>query len=460
MGSRVAVRTLLIGLATAAICEACNRTSQPSISGVVIVTLDTTRADRLSPYGFMDVATPALDRLARDGIVFERAMSVAPVTLPAHTSLFTGLFPPGHGVRDNSDEALDGKHVTLAERLRAAGFHTAAFVGSAVLASSRGLAQGFDTYDGPPQHGLANQRGQRRAAEVIADATAWLEKSSADRFFLWAHIYDPHRPYDPSGPFRSKHVDPHVGEILAADAALGQLMNTLEQRKLLGETIVIVAGDHGESLGEHGERDHGVFMYDSVMRVPLIMRVPGLVPGRSGVQVRLIDVMPTLLDLLNLPASKEADGVSLSGLLRGTQTMPELDAYGESRYPERLGWSPLFALTGGRYKLIDAPRPELYDLQRDPFEERNIHGDRPMVAAAMHARLDALRRRGSGQATLSTTGVTADQRERLAALGYASGGRSGTGSEPRPDPKDCIGLLNTFTDGASARAVQPLVPCR
>jgi arylsulfatase A-like enzyme len=423
---------------------------EPGPIGVVLITLDTTRADRLSPYGMMDVSMPHLERLAREGVVFDQASSVAPLTLPSHCSIFTGLFPPAHGVRDNADRALAPDHTTLAEILKARGFETAAFVGSAVLDPDRGLEQGFSQYRGVSRATLkgratsmveADSR-QRRADEVIADATRWLERIDGSRFFLWTHLNDPHRPYDPPEPFRSRYFDPYVGEIAFADSQIGRLLEALDRQGLLDRTIVIVAGDHGESLGEHGERDHGIFVYESVLRVPLIIRGPGLAPHRVGEAVRLVDVMPTVLEMLDLPGPA-VDGVSLVDVMSGRRRNLDLEVFAESIYPLRFGWSPLRALRGGRFKLIDAPRPELYDLERDPFEERNLFDERRPLAEAMMRRLEAL---DAGQRVARASEeivVPAALREGLAALGYVAAGpmRVSRNRKDLPDPKDCVGLI-------------------
>jgi choline-sulfatase len=386
--------------------------------GVVMITLDTTRADRLSAYGFMDASMPHLDRLAREGVVFDRAVTPAPLTLPAHASLFTGLYPHHHGVRDNADRPLAASFTTLAETLRSHGFHTSAFVGSVVLASDRGLSQGFEKYGDVPA-GIPDTPGarQRRADSVIDDAIEWLEECGRAPFFTWAHLYDPHLPYDPPEPFRSRYPDSYVGEIAYADAQLGRLIETLERRNLLDRTVVIVAGDHGESLGEHGERDHGRLLYEGVLRVPLIARVPGVAARRVPSIVRLIDVMPTLLDLLDLPAPA-ADGVSLTGSIEGRDDL-ELEALSESMYPVRFGLRPTRSIRDGRFKLIDSSPPELYDLERDPFERRNLYKNRPALARGLMERIRGAE--GSVRAVPSLSAPLAELRERLAALGYASG---------------------------------------
>ena len=413
----------------------------PAPMGLLIITLDTTRADRLSPYGFMNVTLPHLERLAREGVVFDQATSVAPLTLPAHTTLFTGLLPPHHGVRDNGDASLEDSATTLAEILAARGFRTAGFVGSVVLDPERGLKQGFEVYKGVGAAGRGTvETRQRRADVVMNDAIGWLDTVGESRFFLWTHLYDAHRPYDPPEPYRTTYGhNLYVGEIAFADAQIGRLLEALEQRQLLDRTIVMVTADHGESLGEHGERDHGIFVYEGVLRVPLVIRAPGLGAGRVNDVVRLTDLMPTALDLLGVPAPP-ADGTSLVDLMRGRRHDLNLEAYSESLYPERLGWSRLHALRSGRFKLIDAPRPELYDLEDDPFEERNIYDGRPTVAKPMAARLASM------AATLTAPGAsdqrieaTPELRAQLGALGYVSAAvTSKPADRPRPDPKDCM----------------------
>lgn len=408
--------------------------------GIVLITLDTTRADRLSPYGLMDAAMPALDRLAREGAVFDQAISVAPLTLPAHTSLLTGLLPPAHGVRDNVDDPLPERHVTLTEILRDRGFRTGAFVGSTVLDADRGLAQGFETYrnampiapGGPPAP-------QRRADAVIDDALTWLDGIGGSRFFLWTHLYDPHRPYEPPEPFRSRYDDPYIGEIAFADAQIGRLIDALDRRGVLDRTLIVVAGDHGESLGEHGERTHGIFVYENVLRVPLLIRAPWFTPVRTGTVVRLVDVMPTILDLFGIDAP-DVDGVSLRSLLDGRSTDLGLEAYAESRYPLRFGRSSLRSLRDGRFKVIDAPRPELYDLTLDPFETTNLYVTRRPLADAMIRRVRSIAAtdRPRHDASRSQTAVPEELKARMAALGYVGMAVPAQEAEDLPDPKDCI----------------------
>ena len=436
---------ILLAVAATAVAWRMSQVKPPI--GLVVITLDTTRADRLSPYGFKNISLPHLERLAREGVVFDDATTAVPLTLPAHTSLFTGLLPAGHDVRDNADPPLADSKVTLAQTLLAQGFRTGAFVGSVVLDPDRGLHRGFEVY-----HGVAaGPRGtplerQRRADAVIDDATTWLSTVGEAPFFLWAHLYDPHRPYDAPEPFASTYAhDPYLGEIAFADAQIGRLLAALESRHVLDRTVVVVAADHGESLGEHGERDHGVFVYESVVRVPLIIRTSSIRASRVGSAVRLIDVMPTVLDLLHVPAPA-TDGVSTVDLMTGRRTDLNLKIYSESLYPERLGWSGLRALREGRYKFIDAPRPELYDLAEDPFEEVNLYANRRALANSLRSGAASLAKSATGsEASAARSRVAPQLQARLEALGYVARGVTGDSKaeRARPDPKDCLPPLSS-----------------
>ena len=418
---RVAIVIWLLAIAAAGWRLAWRTTDADQLAGVVIVTLDTTRADRLSTYGFMGVEMPHLERLAAEGVQFETALAVAPLTLPSHASIFTGLFPPRHGVRDNADRPLASSHLTLAEVLRGRGFRTGAFVGSVVLQADRGLAQGFDTYgDVPVVAGPPLASRQRPGAQVMDQALAWLESNAAAPFLLWAHLYDPHAPYDPPAPYRDAHLDPYVGELAYVDAQLGRLLAALDRLHLTDRTLLVVVGDHGEGLGDHGEPTHGQTLYDSVLRIPLIIRAPAVAPRRVDAVVRQVDLMPTLLDLVGLP-SVATDGVSLRGALGGAPL--QLEAYAESLYTTRLGLAPRHALRDGRFKLIDGPSTELYDLERDPFEQHNIAPERRRVSELMRARLTELSG-PTGLAAFERAPISRELRERLMALGYFTDGAS------------------------------------
>jgi arylsulfatase A-like enzyme len=451
---RLCAVALVGGLAA---CTA--RGPMPRPSNVLIVTLDTTRADRLPAYGDQSASMPALDRLAREGVVFDNATTVAPLTLTAHTSLFTGLYPTRHGVRDNADAPLDRALPTLAEVLKGHGFRTAAFVGSSVLAAGRGLSRGFDVY-GDVDAGGARTPGRLRRPgnEVVDAALAWLNAGDDSPFLLWVHLYDAHAPYRPPEPYRSRYAaDPYEAAIAFADSQVARIVDALDARHQLDRTAIVVAADHGESLGQHGEDEHGIFLYDSVMHVPLLVRMPGIAPRRISSVTSLVDVMPTILDALGItPVS--ADGISLLPAIRGSTPPPDRSLYTESLYPQRFGWSPLRALRDGRFKLIDAPRPELYDLEADPFEQQNIYADRTVLATAMTARLAAFTE-APRQAHGDAERVPPDLRGRLAALGYV-GGAPRVDRPGARDPKDVIAEYNQIRRRPLSSWLEPVGPVR
>jgi len=434
-------------------------TASPVVRNVLIVTLDTTRADVLAAYGSDKVETPALDRLSREGIVFEQATSPVPLTLPAHASLFTGLLPPHHGVRDNVDSPLGDTHTTLAEVLRKTGARTAAFVGSAVVDGRRGLARGFDTYsDG--QHANRNPRLRRPANIVVDEASEWIARESTSPFFVWLHLYDAHAPYSLPEPYRTMYEDaPYLGAIAFMDAQLQRLLTLLDERRLTDRTLVIVAADHGESLGDHGEDGHGIFVYQSTLHVPLIVRAPRLPPRRVPDIVRLVDLMPTVLDVLRIDP-RATDGASLAPLMAGEVAHLDLDAYSESFYPSRFGWANLRALRAGRFKFVSAPRPELYDLEKDPTETRNVYGERVDLAVVMSAALDRIATSSAG-AAIEPPPSSSEVIQRIASLGYVSPTRplrARNSTRPLDDPKDCIGVYNAILRAASTSPAGPIPP--
>ena len=437
----------------------------PSDLNVLIVTLDTTRADRIGAYGYKGIETPTLDRLAREGVLFEQASSAAPLTLPAHSSLFTGRFPPEHGVRDNGGFFLDPRETTLAEVLKGRGYATGAFVGAYVLDSRWGLNQGFDTYfddfDLSKYKAISLGAIQRPGNEVVDRALAWLSGLSNPQsripnpWFAWVHLYDPHAPYEPPEPYKSLYRDrPYVGEIAFTDAQVGRLISFLDSRSLLDRTIVVVMGDHGESLNEHGEAQHGFFVYESTVHVPLIVRAPydATRSRRVNDVVRSIDVMPTVLELVGAAAPAGVEGTSVSRLMTGASRDMGLESYSEALYPlHHFGWSDLRAMRTGRYKLIAAPRPELYDLQDDPAESHNLFAEREALGERMLARLRE-RERGftkDARDDRKAVEVDPDARARLAALGYVGTFvASAAPDEARTglaDPKDKVGLFNKIT---------------
>ncbi|MDA1305679.1 MAG: sulfatase-like hydrolase/transferase [Acidobacteria bacterium] len=435
-----------------------SRAAVPSTPmNVVLITLDTLRADHVGSYGATMVDTPHLDRLASQGVVFEQAMTTAPLTLPAHSSIMTGQFPPVHGVRDNGGFFLGPEQVTMAEILSERGYQTGATVGAFVLDSKWGLDQGFGTYQddfdlsGIKAMSLASVK--RPGNEVVDLALAWMEGVADQQFFAWLHLYDPHAPYESPEPYRSRYRGhPYRGAIAFTDAQVGRVFDFLEARGLADNTIVIVTADHGEGLGEHGEETHGFFVYEIAMRVPLIVRAPstGIAPRRVGQPVRTVDILPTVLELLGTSPPEPIEGRSLVPLMTGATRELALDGYGEAMYPlHHYGWSELTTLRSDRYKLIDAPRPELYDLQNDPNELVNLFDERRTVADAMLRELRDRKRVMEEDAPEApqTEDVDPETRARLAALGYV-GSFVATSSEPssgRADPKDKIGLFNLMT---------------
>jgi arylsulfatase A-like enzyme/Tfp pilus assembly protein PilF len=417
----------------------------PQDVNVLILTLDTTRADRLRCYGYDEVATPNLDRLASEGVLFERATATVPLTLPSHSSIFTGKVPPHHGVHDNGGFFLSESETTLAERFRKAGYATGAFVAAWVLDSKWGIGQGFDHYgdkfDLSKFKVVSLGTVQKRGDEVMGDALRWLEEAKARKFFAWIHLYDPHTPYDPPEPYRSRYSGKlYVGEIAWTDELVGRLTSWLEAQRLLERTVVVVTGDHGESLGEHGESTHAFFIYDSTTRVPLIVRTPWGLRGRAAAQVSSVDIFPTVLDLAGLPAQPDIDGRSLIRML----TDPAADlghvAYSESYYPRfHHGWQHLQGLRDGRHHFIEAPTPELYDVANDAGESQNIYRSYARTGEGLRARLRELAGAG-GVAAPDPRELDPDTLQRLAALGYVGGAVEVDPNEVLADPKDKIGL--------------------
>jgi len=430
----------------------CSRSAAVAPSpNVLIVTLDTTRADRLSAYGFQSASMPAIDRLAREGILFQRATTVAPLTLPAHCSLLTGLYPGHHGVRDNADPPLEPAHRTLAEILRDRGFRTAAFVAASVLAADRGLSRGFDIYRDTTTSSDAGvpPRVRRPGNEVVDEALTWLNGREDAPFFVWLHLYDAHAPYRTPEPYRTPYsADLYEGSLAFVDSQVDRVIHWIASHQQLGRTLVVVAGDHGESLGDHEELEHGIFLYESVMHVPLIMRVPGVAPRRFAAITSLVDVMPTVLGFLRL-SGPPVDGLDLMRAIRGASEPTDRVVYSESLYPERFGWSPLGAARDGRFKFIEAPRPELYDLETDPFEERNLYSTRSAAATALARRLETFHAQERLPVSGAIDRVPLEVRARLTSLGYL-GADARTAGSTRRDPKDYIATYNAMRRASSS----------
>lgn len=333
---------------------------------VLLVTIDTWRADRFGLFDTGHVKTPQLDALARRGTTFRYAFTHAPLTLPAHATLLTGTVPPFHGVEDNNGFRLDDKFQTLAEYLGGRGYDTAAFVGSFVLSRIFGLAQGFTVYEEPPQDEI-------RAAEGVGRFLGWLEGRKGKKWFAWLHLWDPHTPYAPPPPYdREYGADPYSGEVAYVDAQLGRVWAALQAKGLLDDTCIVISGDHGESLGEHGEYEHGYFAYNSTLHVPLIVCAPGVKARIDNTYVSLVDVFPTVCDLIGLPRPGQLQGASLLPLLQG-KSRPERPIYFEARMAyHSKGWAPLQGIIDRHDKFIDLPIPEAYRLDEDFQEKHNV----------------------------------------------------------------------------------------
>lgn len=422
------------------------RRPAPADLNLVVVTLDTLRADRLGCYGFAGIETPTIDSLAREGVLFEQATATVPLTLPSHSSIFTGRVPPHHGVRDNGGFFLEESQTTLAERLAGAGWATGAFVAAWVLDSKWGLAQGFDHYgdkfDLSQYKTVSLGTVQKPGDEVMDEALGWLESVRARKFFAWVHLYDPHTPYQPPEPYRSRYPgQPYLGEIAYSDRVVGRLMQWLRGAGLMERTLIVLTADHGESLGEHGEAAHAYFVYDSTTHVPLIVRTPWGDRGRSRTQVSSVDLLPTLLDLLGQPPQEGIDGRSLARAILHPAAELDHAAYSESYFPRyHFGWQHLRRVRDGRYSFVEAPEPELYDLASDPGESRNVYASERGRASELAATLERMAGSG-GQAAPERANLDPETLQRLAALGYVGSAVDVDPAAQLADPKQKLGLF-------------------
>ncbi len=416
---------------------------------VLLVTLDTTRADRIGCYGYAPAKTPVLDRLAAEGVEFLDAIAPVPCTLPSHSSMFTGLYPPSTGVRYNVLFKLGDDQTTLAERYKKAGYATAAFPASSTVGKAFGLAQGFDLYDEPSGAAEAAAQGmirERKANEGVDHALAWLRQHRGDRFFVWLHIWDPHWPYRPPFPFSQEFKkSPYDGEIAFADRELGRLFDFLRSEKLWDDTLVVVAGDHGEGLYDHAESQHAFLCYESTLRVPLLIKAPG---GRAGLEVKtpvsLVDLAPTLVEISRLPdEGKPMQGRSLRRALEGRK-LDERPLYFEALAGSIVyGWSSLEGIRDGALKLIDSVKPEVYDLASDPGETQNLAAGDPgrtrELAAMLEEEKAKLAPGGSGTKA-EEPALDPEARARLASLGYVGGSGGGSAAKRGPWPASLIYL--------------------
>lgn len=411
---------------------------------VVLISIDTLRADRLPAYGYAQGSTPAMDALAREGIVFEEVYSPCPLTLPSHASLLTGLLPPHHGVRDNIGFTLRPGQETLASRLKAAGYRTGGAVSAYVLRAPTGIAQGFDFFDDAIdiEAGLESLGSvQRDGARTVETLTRWIDAQGDAPVLAFLHLYEPHSPYQP--PERYSHLPtPYDGEVAYADELVGRFLERVKAHGIYDRALIVVTSDHGEGLKQHGEQEHGLFLYKETVHVPLIVRLPGA--SRAGLRVRgtvaEVDVAATLLDLAGHPAAG-LDGVSLCAAIDAGRAAPR-PVYSETFFPRyHFGWSELYAATEGRQRYIRAPRRELYDLGTDPGETRNLAGQNTATAAAMDDWL--VRRTGIGEAARPEE-MSAEVREKLQALGYVGSSPAVAPGTELPDPKDKVGAYEAL----------------
>jgi len=432
----------------------------PEAWNVVLVTIDTLRADRLGCYGHEEIETPHLDRLASEGILFENALTTVPFTLPAHSSIMTGVYPPVHGVRENVGFALDERLPTLAQDLSATGRRTGGFVSAFVLDGRWGIDRGFDRYHDDfkvQDMGMLNIGSvQREGTETIGEAEAWLDEVAGSSFFLWLHLFEPHDPYEAPEPFASRYPKrPYDAEVAYTDSLVGRLRQVLEDRDLLERTLLVVTADHGEGLGDHGEYFHGYFVYDSTARVPLIVRIPETRLGgrRVAAAVSHVDLRPTILDALGVPAPTAPSSHGGRSLLPLLFDLDDGDrfAYIESYYSQyHYGWAPLRAIHTGLFKFIEAPEPELYRPSDDPGETQNVvRSSRPEARDLRDRLLQVIRDlEGSRAGDAARPDLDQETLAQLRALGYLAG--SGNRTET---PDDVSGLADPKEKIAVHRAI-------
>lgn len=439
---RVPVRVIWIGM-LAGVVWGCGREPSHPVSypgaSVVLISIDTLRADRLPVYGYAEGSTPRLNQLAQSAIVFDDVYSHIPLTLPSHASLLTGLLPFRHGVRDNVGYSMRPTEATLATRFKAAGYATGAAVSSFVLRHQTGIAAGFDFFDDRIETtgtGEALSESQRDGRLTVDALAGWVDGQPAGApLFVWLHLYEPHAPYTP--PASHHMADPYDGEIAYADELVGRFLDRLNARGVLQKAVVAVVSDHGEGLGDHGEAEHGIFLYREALRVPWILRLPdGGRRGHATGTLGLVDVTATLLDLAGL-AVNGLDGQSVSPAL-SSEHLPDRSVYSETMYPRlHFGWSDLASVTEGRYRFIRAPHSELFDLASDPREHENLIEAKAATAKALRAWVD---RASHGASMTQPSAESTEVRERLKALGYVSSSppTAATASGALPDPKDHI----------------------
>jgi arylsulfatase A-like enzyme/Flp pilus assembly protein TadD len=434
--------------------------NQKAAPNVIVITIDTLRADHVGCYGYKAIRTPTIDSLAADGTRFDRAYTPVPVTLPSHSAMFTGTYPTLSGMHDFSGNVLNPQQPTLASVLKENGYATGAVIGSAVLDSRFGLNQGFDFYyDHFDFNRLqeSNLEEMERPANAVVDVTLdWLGKNYQKKFFLWMHLYDPHHPYRPPPPYDKEYVSSlYDGEIAFADAQVGRLIAFLKQKGLYADSLIVLSGDHGEGLGEHGEKTHGFFIYNSTLHVPFVIHLPAASSVKQvEAPVSVADLMPTVLAALGIAVPAKVQGQSLVPLIMGKAKPGDRTLYSETFLPRiHFNWSELRGAETANYHFIDAPRPELYDLKKDPGETQNLFPQKKAVGEEMQGKLNTLVREYSANQELAQkTGLDPALMERLKSLGYAGfsgGGDPNASNRDLPDPKDRIELYELISEAIS-----------
>jgi arylsulfatase A-like enzyme/thioredoxin-like negative regulator of GroEL len=437
-------------LALLLITPSCSRARASGPLNVLVITIDTMRADRLGCYGDAKAQTPEIDRLAREGVLFRNCYTSVPLTLPSHCSIFTGRLPIAHGVRNNGSYRLGGDEATLARLLKGRGYRTAALVAAYVLMGKYGLSSGFDVYDDALR---SDELSGDFDSEIPADQeyrkyTRFMASKPPGNFFLWVHFYDPHKPYLPPAEYAKRFPgDPYRGEVAFVDTVIGRMRKDLRDRGLADDTLLVVTGDHGEAFGEHEEQGHGVFCYEEDVRVPLIFFGPKWLgrPHTVEARARLIDIMPTILEMLGMPVPPQVQGQSLLGLMRGRREDAPRDVYLETLYgKEENNWAPLTGMISGFYKYLSLPKAELYDLSHDGGERDNLFLRNNVLARKLDAQLAELVRRSGNRGRSERVQLSASDRKQLQALGYISS-FSSAGAQAM-DPKDGIRLANRMEE--------------
>lgn len=415
---------------------------------VVLISIDTLRADALGLYGNKQISTPNIDALGKSGMVFKNHISHIPMTLPSHISMLTGLLPIHHGVHDNHLGRLGKDKVSIATMFSRSGYRTQAFISSIILDHHFGLDQGFDNYDDNVQY-AAEEAGvmveyERNGEQTAGLVVKWISSNLKAPFFLFIHMYDPHTKYDPPEPYAEKYKNKYFGEVAYVDEQVGKILRALEPVRK--QTIVILTADHGEGLGDHQELTHGLLIYDSTLHVPFIISSPGLATGKViGTQTRIIDITPTILEMAGLAPLNGIDGRSLLPLIRG-ESWTESDAFSESLYPLALGWHPQFSVRNSRWKYIDSAKPELFDLQKDPGETKNVVNEQPALSHQFSEKLKVFHEMLGYLKQQQQQVHDPELEEKLKSLGYLSGSTSNIPADfsKMPDPKDKVEIWSLY----------------